>query len=86
MTGAFVTFLADPGIAARAASAISGAIGVYYTVTPGQWVSVDRTKRYREVKYYDGTFAYYQTKIGASATRSDTYLGAGETIISGGLW
>lgn len=86
LTAAFTPFLSSTSIAVQAATSISGLIGSTITVNKGQYVEVDRTKRYREVKYSDGTFAYWQTKIGASVTRSNTYLGADETIISGGMW
>lgn len=86
LTAAFTPFLNSEAIAVQAATSISGLIGSTITVNKGQYVGVDRTKRYREVKYSDGTFAYWQTKIGASVTRSNTYLGSGETIISGGMW
>lgn len=86
LTAAFTPFLNSTSIAVQAATSISGLIGSTITVNKGQYVEVDRTKRYREVKYSDGTFAYWQTKIGASVTRANTYLGADETIISGGMW
>lgn len=86
LTTAFTPFLNSASVVVQAATSISGIIGSTITVNKGQTVGVDRTKRYREVKYSDGTFAYWQTKIGASVTRSNTYLGAGETIISGGMW
>ena len=69
-----------------AASYIASMIGYVIPVQPGQWVKADRPKTYREVKYSDGTFAYFQTKIGASCSLDDSYLGYGEAIISGGMW
>lgn len=86
LTSAFIPFLSAQSIAVQAATSISNIIGGTITVKKGEYVKVDRTKRYREVKYSDGSFAYWQTKIGASASKSNTYLGKGETIISGGMW
>lgn len=86
LTTAIVALLASPTLSERAAAVIASMIGSYITVSPGQWVHVDSTKKYREVKYSDGTFAYWQTKITASVTRSNIYLGSGNTIISGGMW
>ncbi|WP_444642593.1 hypothetical protein ACRQU7_18640 [Caproiciproducens sp. R1] len=74
------------GAAYTAASYIADLIGYTLPVQPGQWIEADRRKSYREVKYSDGTFAYYQTKIGTSCTLDDSYLGYGEAIISGGMW
>jgi hypothetical protein len=84
--GALNPFLESSSIALKAAQSIAATIGITLTVTPGQTVGVDRTKRYREVTYSDGSFAYWQTKIGASVSADDDYLGDGETIISGGQW
>ncbi len=86
MSSAIIPFLSSYAIAVAVAESLTNTIGNTLVVTPGQWVKVDRRKSYREVKYSDGEFAYFQTRIGASVTRSDTYLGSGETIISGGMW
>lgn len=86
MIGAIEPFVATTTIAIEIAESITNTIGSSITVYPGQVCKVDRTKRYREVTYSDGSFAYWQTKVGASVTKADTYLGYGETIISGGMW
>lgn len=86
MASAIIPFLSSEIIAVQAASSITGMIGTALEVKPGQWIRADRSKRYREVTYSDGSFAYFQTRIGASVTRSDTYLGSGYTVISGGMW
>lgn len=83
---AFTPFVSSTSIATKAAQSIATIIGSGIWVSKGQYVRVDRTKRYREVKYSDGSFAYWQTKIGASVSKSYSYLGSGETIISGGMW
>jgi hypothetical protein len=82
----FNPFISSSSVALKVAQSISGTLGLTMTVTPGQTLAADRTKRYREVTYSDGSFAYWQTKIGASVSLDDDYYGYGETIISGGQW
>lgn len=90
-----VPFLADAGvIAVSAADVISkllGFIGLSYaipgSVQPGTTVKADIAKRYREVCYSDGTFAYFQTGFFANdLTVANKYYGSPEAIFSGGLY
>ena len=81
-----IPFLNSEEVAVKAASGILGYLGWTVNVTPGEWVAADRRKCYREVKYSDGTFAYFQTKVGANVKKAGTQICDNDTIISGGMW
>lgn len=56
-------------------------------VEKGEWVKADMRKRYREVSYSDGTFAYFETGFFANnlSVAGQSY-GSPEAIFSGGMY
>ncbi len=55
-------------------------------IQKGQWVKADVVKRYREVKYSDGSFAYFQTGFWANnLNMANKSYGSPYTIFSGEL-
>lgn len=71
-------------------SGICSAVGLHYaipsSVSQGQWVKANMAKKYREVKYSDGTFAYFQTGFFANNLNvAKKSYGSPVTIFSGQL-
>lgn len=80
-------FLKSTSMALTVARSIAAYLGMTkITVKKGQYIKANRTKRYRQVTYSDGTFAYWQTKVGATVWINSTAHGYGETILSGGMY
>ena len=76
--------------ASNVTSGLCSVIGLHYSipgsVSQGQWVKADMAKKYREVKYSDGSFAYFQTGFFANnLTVANKSYGSPVTIFSGGL-
>ena len=74
----------------KVASGLSKAAAVRYLipewVAQGQWVKADMAKKYREVKYSDGSFAYFQTGFFANNLNvANKSYGSPVTIFSGEL-
>lgn len=53
----------------------------------GEWIKANCRKRYREVSYSDGTFAYFETGIFLNnLSAADNNYGSPKAILSGGLY
>lgn len=94
MTSFCLLFVDGEGIVSVKAKDIAGglttAVSARYIipawVNQGQWVKATMAKKYREVKYSGGTFAYFQTGFWANNLKvANKSYGSPVTIFSGEL-
>jgi|GEM_PF-1602243 len=79
-----LTTITIADVATGVYSTAGGPAGLIY---PGEWVKATVRKQYREVKYSDGTFAYFQTGFWTNnLNMANKSLGSPYAIFSGGMY
>ncbi|MEG0355006.1 MAG: hypothetical protein RR621_05050, partial [Lachnospiraceae bacterium] len=76
-------------LSGNASAIVATSFGTLFTadIPKGTLVQSDTRKQYREVKYSNGSFAYWQTLVTVTnVKKGNNYLGSKSVIISGGQW